>query len=340
MANTSLILAVDMYGCPNRCKHCWIGHMPNKRMDKDADIWIVNYFKRFFNNITYYSWLREPDFCNDYRERWNRDNEISVNSKPQRFELASFWRLVRDSDYVLFLKEVGVKKVQLTYFGMEEMTDKYVGRRGAFQELLKATDILIANQIAPRWQVFINEENKEQIIQLVDLADILQLEEKCASFGESFELFVHCGSCDGENRKLYNIRIEKDHIPEKIIPYYLNYDKAMTEQDCCKLLEEDTSHIVYHNNEEIVLNVSNSFDVYFNFTHMTETWKICNLKNTDPEEMVRRIVEEDIDALNAAKAIKVKELVERYGNRYSKRTFFIEDYKSYLLNCYIEESGK
>ena len=89
-----------------------------------------------------------------------------------------------------------------------------------------------------------------------------------------------------------------------------------------------------------MLNVSNSFDVYFNFTHMTETWKIGNLKNTDPEEMVRRIVEEDIDALNAAKAIKVKELVERYGNRYSKRTFFIEDYKSYLLNCYIEESGK
>lgn len=340
MANTSLILAVDMYGCPNRCKHCWIGHMPNKRMDKDADVWIVNYFKRFFDNITYYSWLREPDFCNNFRERWNRDNEISVNSKPQRFELASFWQLVRDPDYVLFLKEVGVKKVQLTYFGMEEMTDKYVGRKGAFQELLKATDILIANQIAPRWQVFINEENKEQIIQLVDLADILQLEEKCASFGEIFECFVHCGSCDGENRKLYNIRIEKDHIPEKIIPYYLNYDKAMTEQDCCKLLEEDTSHIVYHNNEEIVLNVSNSFDVYFNFTHMTETWKIGNLKNTDPEEMVRRIVEEDIDALNAAKAITVKELVERYGNRYSKRTFFIEDYKSYLLNCYIEESGK
>ena len=37
MFNKSLILAVDMYGCPNRCRHCWIGHMLNKQIDKDAD---------------------------------------------------------------------------------------------------------------------------------------------------------------------------------------------------------------------------------------------------------------------------------------------------------------
>ena len=87
-----------------------------------------------------------------------------------------------------------------------------------------------------------------------------------------------------------------------------------------------------------MLYVSNTFDVYFNFTHMTEAWKIGNLKNTEPEEMVRKIVEEDTDALNAAKSITIKELVERYGNRSSKKAFFIEDYKSYLLNCYIEDT--
>lgn len=337
MYNISLELVVDMYGCPNRCKHCWISHMPNKQMDKDADVWIIDYFKPFFNKITYYSWLREPDFCNDYRERWDKDNQISVNSKPKRFELASFWRLVRDPDYVHFLKEVGVKKVQLTYFGMQEMTDKYVGRKGAFQELLKATDVLITNQIAPRWQAFINEENKDQIIQLVDLMNTLQLEERCVSFGEKFEFFVHCGSCEGENRKLYNIRIEKDHIPEKVIPYYLDYNRAITEQECCELLKEDASHVIYHNKEQIVLYVSNTFDVYFNFTHMTKAWKIGNLKDTEPEEMIRKIIEEDTDALNIAKTVTIKELVEKYGNMHSKRTFFIGDYKSYLLNCFLEE---
>ena len=103
----------------------------------------------------------EPDFCDDYKERWIRDNLISVQDKPERFELASFYRLVRDPEYVRFLKENGVEKVQLTFFGLEEMTDAYVGRKNAFQELLQATDILIANGISPRWQAFINEENKQ-----------------------------------------------------------------------------------------------------------------------------------------------------------------------------------
>lgn len=35
-----LSLVVDMFGCPNRCWHCWIGHMPNRKMDEDSDILI------------------------------------------------------------------------------------------------------------------------------------------------------------------------------------------------------------------------------------------------------------------------------------------------------------
>ena len=32
-----LTLVVDMYGCPNRCKHCWLGHMPNRTMSENSD---------------------------------------------------------------------------------------------------------------------------------------------------------------------------------------------------------------------------------------------------------------------------------------------------------------
>lgn len=214
MYQKSLVLVVDMCGCPNRCKHCWIGHMPNIQMDKNSDVWIVDFFRPYFNKITYYSWLREPDFCNDYKERWEKDIRLSVNSKPERFELASFWRIVRDSEYVKFLKYVGVKKVQLTFFGMEELTDKYIGRKGAFQELLRATEIL------------------------------------------------------------------------------------------------------------------------------SEAWKIGNLKEDSPDELIRRILEEDTYALNLSKNISVQELVEKYGNRQSEKVFFLDDYKSYLLNCYLDDTLK
>lgn len=331
-----LSLVVDMFGCPNRCGHCWIGHMPNKKMDGGSDIWIVDFFKPYFKNIAYYSWLREPDYCDDYRQRWERDKQISVGIQPERFELASFWRIVRDPQYVKFLKEVGVKKVQLTFFGMEEMTDKYTGRKGAFNELLEATEILLKNQIAPRWQAFINEENKNDIRKLLELADAMKLKEKCCEFGADFKFFVHNGSCDGENRKLYGIRINKENIPSELLPYYLDYSNVLSEQECCNLLKNDSSCFVYHNSDQIVLNISNTYDIYFNFTHMTDVWKIGNLKSDDPDEIVRRIISEDIPALNLAKNISVGELTQKYGDFQSQKVFFIDDYKSYLLNTYLE----
>lgn len=338
MINKPLSLVVDMYGCPNRCRHCWIGHMPNREMEKNADVWLVNYFKPYFSNITYYSWLREPDYCNDYKQRWRKDNQLSIGTLPERFELASFWRLVRDPHYIHFLKEVGVKKVQLTFFGMEKMTDKYVGRKGAFHELLRATEILITNQISPRWQAFINEENISEIMELQNLAKTLKLKERCHNFQGEFTFFVHEGSCDGENRKLYDIRIEKQNIPASLIPYYLNYENVLSEQVCCRLLMGDTSNVVHHNENLIVLYISNSYDVFFNFTHMSEPWKIGNLKVDRQEEIIRRIVEEDTPALNLAKTITVGGLVEKYGNKQSQKVFSINDFKTYLLNCYLEDT--
>lgn len=171
----------------------------NHLSDNDAKM-IVNRFNDYFDKITVYSWLREPDYCENFRERWLADNELSTGYKPQRFELASFYKIVREPEYVKFLKEVGTKKVQLTLFGLEEITDKYVGRKGAFREILKATEILIANDISPRWQLFINEENKDEIAKLLELIKELRFKERCSDF----TFFIHEGSCDGENAKLYD----------------------------------------------------------------------------------------------------------------------------------------
>jgi len=335
--NKNLFVAVDMYGCPNRCKHCWLGHMPNRKMEDGADEWIVDYFKPYFENIGYYSWLREPDFCADYRERWLKDIAISEGIMPERFELASFWRIVKDPQYVKFLKEVDVKVVQLTFFGLEKMTDKYVGRAGAFKELLQATEILLRHEIAPRWQAFIYQENRKELVELLELSKELKLKERCQSFGAEFKFFVHAGGCGGENRKQYDIWIEKESIPKELIPYYLEYDELLTEKECCKLLQTDVTNHVPHNEEDIVVYVANNYDVFFNFTHMSHEWKIGNLRTDKQEEVIRRIVEEDIPALNLARNITLSELVAKYGNVNSQRAFYLSDYKDYLLDCYVKE---
>ena len=326
-----------MYGCPNRCKHCWLGHMPNKKMPDSSDEMIVNYFKPHFHSITFYSWAREPDYCENYVERWQRDIQISVNAKPQRFELASFWRLVRDDNYVRFLKSVGVNTVQLTFFGTEKITDWYVGRKGAYQELLRATEMLIDNQIAPRWQVFINAENATDIIELLAYSKELKLSERCKAFDGDFSFFIHSGSCDGENRKLYPLRINKEDIPVELIPHYINFSETKTEAEMCEILAYDNNPFAYHNENEITLNIANNFDVYFNFTHMRPEWKIGNILTDDSSELVRRIINEDIPALTLARNTPVSALVKCFGNPQSHKIFdCVDDYKAYLLNKMIK----
>lgn len=337
MRKKALSICADMYGCPNRCLHCWLGHFPNKAMERGADEWIVSLFKPYYESIAFYSWLREPDFCADYRERWERDKAISINALPLRFELGSFWRLVRDPDYVNFLKEVGTKCVQLTFFGMEALTDKYVGRAGAFRELIAATELLIENGISPRWQCFINEENKDDIVKLLEYSGELRLPERCESFGGFFKFFVHEGSCDGENLKLYPIRIAKEHIPEELIPYHLDYKGLHNECELCEKLAGDGSHIVLPDEEDTVLYVSNEYDLFFNYENMTPEWRIGNLKTDGIGELMRRIDEEDTFALREVRKVTLGELIERYGDPNSRRAFSEDDYKTYLLNAHLKE---
>ena len=335
-----LTLAVDMYGCPNRCKHCWLGHMQNRRMDSKTDEILIEYFKPYFESITYYSWLREPDYCDDYKQRWIKDNEISVNAKPSRFELASFYRLVRDEEYVKFLKDVDVKKVQLTFFGLESMTDTYIGRKNAYNELLSATNILLSNGIVPRWQAFINEENKYEIVKLVDVINEQNLYERCAHVGGVFEFFIHEGSCDGENLKLYPIRIQKENIPEQLLPHYMEYDEILEEKECVRLLSKSEEKIIFETTDDIVLNVSNNMDVYYNYTHMSKPWIIGNILKDDAQELVRKVIEGDTYALNAVKGISYSELAKKYGNTSSTKVFRFDDYKMYLVNQYLDEYSK
>ena len=331
MCEKQLNLVVDMYGCPNRCLHCWLGHMPNRKMDADADTYIMDFFSPYFEKIAFYSWLREPDFCEDYKNRWKRDLEISKNAVPQRFELASFYRIVRDDGYIPFLKSVGVKKVQLTFFGLKRTQDKYVGRNGAFEEIMRASDMLIDGGIIPRWQCFIYEENKDEIVHIYRMAKQIK-ESRCPEL----EFFVHEGSCDGENRKLYPIRIQKDHIPAELASVFLDYDELMTESECCELLREDDSAPAFPVEDEITLNISNEYNVFYNFTHMTKPWEIGNLKTDAPETLVNNIISGNTPALRAAKRCKWSELVTKYGDFSSGRVFSLDDYKMFLFNKHLE----
>jgi len=104
-------------------------------------VWVAEQFKKygrnnnhFFDELTFFSWYREPDFSDDYKELWDTGQNLStVELHRGEFELASVWRLARDKDYAPWLETQGVSCVQISLFGTERNTDYFTGRKGAFK---------------------------------------------------------------------------------------------------------------------------------------------------------------------------------------------------------------
>ena len=62
-------IMVDLAGCPNRCRHCWLGEHRNGCMGAQEFIKIAIQFKRACEavengcrELSFFSWWREPDF--------------------------------------------------------------------------------------------------------------------------------------------------------------------------------------------------------------------------------------------------------------------------------------
>jgi len=95
--------------------------------------------------------------------------------------------------------------------------------------------------------------------------------------------------------------------------------------------------IVFEATDDIVLNISNDMNVYFNYTHMTKPWIIGNILKDDAKELVRKIMEGDTYALNMIRKCSYSELVKRYGDTTSTKVFTLDDYKMYMVNRYLDD---
>ncbi len=340
-----LSLCLDMYGCPNRCRHCWLGHSPNGHMTADDLTEIAAKFKPYAREFEIDSWYREPDFKDNYKELWELRKQLSDKITPH-FELISVWRIVRDDEYVKWLVSLGLSKAQLTLFGGENTTDYYTGRKGAYREILQAIDILIENKISPRIQVFVNKANIDELPLVEKLILENNLPERCAAFGGEFTCFVHQGSCDGENAKLYDVRVTQDDlkkIPPMLSDYTLKHFHAknlnevfgQTERELYQKLITDTStgsFVV----DSPVLFVDNAYNVYPNISTPVSYWCLGSLKESGAEKILQNYLSGKSVAQTVRREIPFCEIVKRCGDPNSLRLFDKQDYVEYLLNQYCE----
>ncbi len=340
-------ICLDMAGCPNMCRHCWLGHSKNMMLEQEDLIFVSEKFRKLSEELTVYSWFREPDYRDDYKELWGLENKLSFIAKPERFELLSVWRLNRDRDYLSWLKTLDVICYQLTFFGMEEKTDYYTGRKGAFKELLCATEMLLNNGFIPRWQAFIYHDNVREMSDILDLLKEMKLKKRCEDLGGKFNFFVHQGSCEGEGRVLYNNWLTEDDI--ELIPQEL-IETSMVHMDCCSLDELfgkpekeliieflDENSVIDLSERLPVLYINNNFDVYPNFSERSLWFKLGNLKTDSAKEILQRYKHNYSFAQRASCEVPVSEMAELIGDKNSNRLFMKTDYRWYLLNNFCKK---
>ena len=87
-------------------------------------------------------------------------------------------------------------------------------------------------------------------------------------------------------------------------------------------------------------HISNTFDVFFNITHMTAPWKIGNIIADKPQVLVDRVLREDTPAHRRAKQVTWAELACRYGDTSSEKAFSLDDYKMFLFNTFLEHDDE
>jgi len=347
-----LTICLDMAGCPNRCRHCWVGHAPNAQLIEEDLRFVATAFRPFTDNLEVASWYREPDYPDNYRELWQLENELSDRRTVPHWELCSFWRAVRDEAYVPWLAALGVKVCQLTLFGGREKTDYYTGRKGAYDEIIKTIELLLANGIAPRIQTFLFKDNAEDLQSVVALIEKIRLEQRCAAIGTSFTAFVHQGSCDGANAKLnslYDLRpttAEVAKIPLLLADYSLKHfgEKSIlevfgqTERELFTELSHDAS-TKSSVSDSPIFYVDNCFNVYPNFSEPSPHWCLGNLKTDGTGKVTQTYLGNCSAAAHTRLTTSISEMVCKFGSPDSLRLFDKSDYEAYILSRYLERGA-
>ena len=372
---------VDMAGCPNRCRHCWLGCPPNRRVSEETLRWVIQQFKEwvypgeqepFANPLNAMTWYREPDFAPNYRELYELEKELN-GGKSIRFELLSIWRLARDESYAKWARDVGIsdkclgksvgegtQSCQITFFGMEKTTDYFTRRPGSFRDNLVATERLLEVGIKPRWQLFLTKLIIPELNDLVRLVESMNLEKRVRDIGGEFEIFIHAPGPDGEAWNIEHLRPDADVISQ--IPTYLvektkahfgasSVEKSprpplikgeetfgYAENDLLPRLLNDVQPYAWQP-EHLAFMVTSDLDVFSNIAELTPWWRLGNLKTDGIGEIMRRFENDETEGMYAHFHIPILTLVDKYGQRDSRKIYKISDLKARLVRQWAQSNS-
>ena len=336
---------VDMAGCPNRCRHCWLGSHENGNMTHQEFRNIAEQFKNWRNEsgvgireLGFFSWCREPDFRDDYRELWELEQELSTPGQAERFELLSVWRLARDAGYAKWAVALAPKVCQVSFFGMEEATDWGVNRKGAFKDSILATNRLIEAGIAPRWQLFATKRGLDDFDAFTRLIYELDLFKRCEAMGLKFEVFVNSFSPEGNGFLIDHETLEEGDlikIPQGLIDICRDsIDFGKPEYIWLEEMTNDKSTPNLSANRPCI-SIDARFDAYPNIAEIAPWWRLGNLKTDGADAVIKAYRDETTPGMKANREMPISKLARRYGVKDSKKLYD----KSDLLSRFMHQWG-
>lgn len=362
-----IYIDVDMAGCPNRCRHCWLGCPPNKRLSEETLRWVVQRFTEwvhpgeqepFFEPPIVMTWYREPDFAANYKELYELERELN-GGKATRFELLSIWRLARDESYAKWARDVGIpdkrprtsadegtRSCQITFFGMEKTTDYFTRRPGSFRDNLIATERLLEVGIKPRWQLFLTKLIIPELDDLLCLVDSMDLEKRVSDIGGKFDIFVHAPGTGGEAWNIEHLRPDAGVVSQ--IPTYLagktkdhfgasSIGEALgcAEGDLIPQLLDDSRPYAWRP-EHLAFMINPDFDVFSNIAEPMPWWNLGNLKTDDIDDIMKRFEDDEPPGMYAHFHMPISALADLYGQKGSRKIYRVGDLKERLIRQWAQ----
>jgi hypothetical protein len=341
-------IGFDMFGCPNRCRHCFMGPLPNQQIDEQDVRRIAGLFRDYrggqdapvFQKVWVSTSIREPDFSDDYRRLYELEAELS-DGKPWRYELLSIWRLGRDQGYAPWARTVGPDTCQITFFGEQDTTDWFCRRKGAFNDSLIATERLLDAGMKPRWQIFANTRGIGELDSLMRRVDAMQLRRRTEAVGGRFDIFVNIFTTDGRALQIDPLRPtvqDMQSISRELLEaserHYGNETKWRSEGELCEEILSNDPWFGYALEPGHMpwFLISSTFDVFFNAMGTDPWWCLGNVKAESLDVILDRFKNNDTPGLQTIHNVPPQELVKKYGDRNGQRVY---DHADSLLKLYV-----
>ena len=330
-------VAFDMFGCPNRCRHCFVGELGDSHMTEREVRRYVGMFRSyarsgeasFFEKVWVSTCMREPDFSHDYRRLYELEAELS-DGRPWRYELLSIWRLARDETYAEWARSVGPDTCQITFFGEEETTDWFCHRRGAFRDNIAATERLLAAGMKPRWQIFANTRGIGELGSLMRRVSTMRLRQRVEAMGGEFDVFVHPFAAAGRALDVEDLRPTLEQmrdIPRELIESsrkHFGRDRLWyTEGELCEDVLARAPWLGYALEPGHMpwFLVSGGGDVFFNALGTEPWWCLGNLESESVDTIIERLEQNQTPGLRTVYNVPAQELVRRYGRCDGQRVY-------------------